>query len=128
MSKNKVSGFEIPVSNFKELQKFYDSVFDWKWEMLSEEGAMAITTESDKEFNPTEPGGINGGFYPRASKDQRPSIIVETDSIDETLKAVEKAGGKILNPKHSLGDDWGWMADIADPEGNELTLMEKAKK
>ncbi|GKS59580.1 hypothetical protein YTPLAS18_31070 [Nitrospira sp.] len=64
--------------------------------------------------------------YPRKPKDDHPSIGAETDSIDNTLKAIEKAGGKVVTPKHSIGE-WGFMADFADPEGNVMALWEKSK-
>lgn len=127
MAKNKVVFFEIPASDFKKAKAFYEKVFDWNVELWGDEGAMAYTTPVDQEHNPTEPGGINGGFYQRKSKNDQPSFGVETGSIDETLKAIEKAGGKVVTPKHATGE-WGFMADFADPEGNVMTLWEKAKK
>ena len=126
MYKNKVVGFEIPAADFKKAEAFYGKVFDWKLNSM-DGGIMAETVESDKDMNPTEPGGINGGFYKRESDRQQPSFMVETESIDDTLKHVEEAGGKILTPKHSA-DGMGFMADIADPEGNEMSLWEKPKK
>ena len=124
---NKVVMFELPASDFKKAKDFYESVFDWKVELCGDEGAMARTTAADKDFNPIEPGGINGGFYKRKSKADQPSCSVETVSIDETLKAIEKAGGKMVTPKHPI-DGWGFMADFADPDGNVLSLWEKPKK
>ena len=124
--KNKVAFFEIPASDFKKAKQFYESVFDWKVELWGDEGAMAHTTAVDKDHNPIEPGGINGGFYQRKSKDDHPSFGVETGSIDKTLKAIEKAGGKVVTLKHSIGE-WGFMADFADPEGNVITLWEKSR-
>lgn len=126
MSKNKVTHFEIPASNLKKAKEFYENIFDWKIEMWGEEGAMIFTTEIDKEQNPTKPGGINGGFYKRESKKQQPSFVIETDSIEQTLKKIEKAGGKVLTARHPIGE-WGFMADFADPEGNELSLWEDVK-
>ena len=78
----------------------------------------------DKDEQPIELGGINGGFYKRKSTADQPSFGVETVSIDESLKAIEKAGGKVVTPKHSIGE-WGFMADFADPEGNIIALWEK---
>jgi predicted enzyme related to lactoylglutathione lyase len=124
--KNKVVLFEIPASDFKQAKAFYEKVFDWNVELWGDEGAMAFTTAVDKDQNPTEPGGINGGFYKRKSKGDQPSFGVETGSIDMTLKAVEKAGGRVVTPKHSIGE-WGFMADFADPEGNVMALWEKPK-
>jgi predicted enzyme related to lactoylglutathione lyase len=127
MMKNKVAFFEIPASNFRKAKEFYEKVFDWKVELWGDEGAMAYTTAVDKDQNPTEPGGINGGFYKRKSKNDQPSFVVQTGSIDETLEVIEKAGGKVITPKHSIGE-WGFMADFADPEGNVIALWEKSNR
>lgn len=122
--KNKVVFFEIPASNFTQAKAFYENVFDWKVELSGDEGAMAYTTPVDKDQNPLEPGGINGGFYKRKSTHDQPSFGVETGDIDRTLAAIEKAGGKVITPKHSIGE-WGFMADFSDPEGNVMALWEK---
>jgi hypothetical protein len=66
-------------------------------------------------------------FYKRKSKHDQPSFGVQTDSVDRTLQAIETAGGKVITPKHSIGE-WGFMADFADPEGNVIALWEKPKK
>ena len=129
-NKNKVVHFEIPTSDMGKAKAFYEKVFDWKLESMDEGGmeyAMAMTTDSGEDGSPREPGGINGGFYKRESKNDHPSIVVETESIDDTVKAIEKAGGKVTNPKHAIGE-WGFMADFMDPEGNEIGLWEKAEK
>lgn len=126
MKKNKVVMFEIPTADVQKAKAFYEKAFDWNVE-LHGEGAMAVTTAADKDFNPVEPGGINGGFYKRQSPSDQPSVGVETESIDETMKAIVKAGGKVVTPKHAIGE-WGFMADFADPEGNVLALWEKPKK
>jgi uncharacterized protein len=123
--KNKVVFFEIPASNFTKAKEFYEKVFDWKVELWGDDGAMALTTPVDKDQNPIEPGGINGGFYKRKSNHDQPSFGVETGDIDRTLAAIAKAGGKVITPKHSIGE-WGFMADFADPEGNVIGLWEKA--
>ena len=123
---NKVVFFEIPASDLKAAKQFYETVFDWKVDVQGDEGAMALTTAADNDYNPTEVGGINGGFYKRKSKDDHPSFGMETESIDTTLKAIEKAGGKVTTPKHAIGK-WGFMADFSDPEGNVMSLWEKSK-
>ena len=97
--KNKVVLFEIPASDLKKAKDFYETVFDWKVDLWHDEGAMAVTTAVDKDQHPIEPGGINGGFYKRKSKDDHPSFGVQTASIDKTLTAIEKAGGKVVTPK-----------------------------
>ncbi|MDR4469010.1 MAG: hypothetical protein MRJ68_12070 [Nitrospira sp.] len=122
--KNKIVGFEIPASDFQKVSEFYGTVFDWKIKSCGDQSAMAYTTAVEKDENPTELGGINGGFYKRQSGDESPSLIVETESIDKTLKAIEAGGGKVITPKHSV-DECGFMADFADPEGNVLSLWQR---
>jgi predicted enzyme related to lactoylglutathione lyase len=126
MSKHKVVHFEIPTSDFEKSKKFYEKIFGWKMSMWEDQYMMANTTEVDKEQMPVEAGGINGGFYKRTGKEQ-PSFVVETDSIDETLKEIGKAGGKTVRPKSPIGD-MGFMAEFTDPDGNEISLWESAKK
>jgi predicted enzyme related to lactoylglutathione lyase len=123
VTKNKVVHFEIPVSDFKKAKSFYEAVFDWKVSLHGDEGAMAETTPVDEKYMPKELGGINGGFYKRTSPAQQPSFVVHTESLDETIAKIEKAGGKITGPKHQAGE-WGYMAEFKDPEGNEITIWE----
>src|SRR5579884_2467208 len=127
MKKNKVVFFEIPASDLPKAKAFYETVFDWKVALFEDRGGMAYTTNVDADDHPIESGGINGGFYKRKSKNDTPSFAVETESIDTTLQSIEKGGGKTVTPKHPIGE-WGFMADFADPEGNVITLWEKAKK
>src|SRR5262249_62410418 len=127
MEKNRVVFFEIPASNFKKAKAFYEKVFDWKVKLWGDEGAMAYTTAVDKDENPIEPGGINGGFYKRKSKKDQPSFGVQTGSIDKTLKAVKKAGGKVMTAKHSIGER-GCMADFAQPKGKIMARSEEATR
>ena len=127
MSKHKVVHFEIPATDFKKAKDFYGKIFDWKLDMWGDGYMMAMTTAVDKKQMITEKGGINGGFYKRKSKSQQPSFVIETDSIDKTLEKVKKAGGKVKNPKSPVGD-MGFMAEFMDPDGNQISLWEVAKK
>ena len=127
MSKHKVVHFEIPATDFKKAKDFYGKIFGWKLKMWGGAYLMATTTELDKNQRPSEMGGINGGFYKRKSKKQQPSFVVETDSIVKTLEKVKKAGGKVLKAKSPIGD-MGFMAEFVDPDGNEMSLWEVAKK
>jgi predicted enzyme related to lactoylglutathione lyase len=41
--------------------------------------------------------------------------------LDEALQAVEPNGGRVLEPKHSIGPH-GWRAVVKDSEGNRVAL------
>jgi predicted enzyme related to lactoylglutathione lyase len=48
---------------------------------------------------------------------------ITVESIDESLKKVEKLGGKILVPKQQV-PTVGWIAVAVDPEGNQFGLLQ----
>jgi len=43
------------------------------------------------------------------------------EDIEETLKKVDEKGGRILNPKKSIGE-YGFVAHFEDCEGNRIAL------
>ena len=55
-----------------------------------------------------------------------PILVVDVDSIDDTLTLVEELGGKTLRGKEKVGD-MGSAAYRADPEGNVIGLWETAR-
>lgn len=77
----------------------------------------------DENMMPTEPGAINGALYLREEPEEAPSLVINVPSIDEYLKKIEKAGGKVVWQKEPVGD-FGFYAQISDTEGNVLGLWE----
>ena len=71
MSKmNPVVHFEMPYDDRERMAKFYQNAFGWQTQMLGEEMGnyvLATTTETDGS-RPTEPGAINGGFFPKKAR------------------------------------------------------------
>lgn len=124
--------FEIPVDDLERAKKFYSSMFGWKLEDFAmPDGSnyvMASTVEMDKEtYVPKTPGGINGGIALRAENFKAPTFAVQVDSIDDYLKKVVEAGGKVAIPKSDVAG-MGYSAAFVDPEGNTLGLWENLKK
>ena len=52
-----------------------------------------------------------------------PTIYVGVSSIDETIKKVEAAGGKVVTPKTPI-PGMGAYARVADTEGNVIGLFQ----
>ena len=50
------------------------------------------------------------------------------DSITESLKQIEKAGGKVVTPRTDIGQNMGAFAVFTDPVGNEFGLYEEPKR
>ncbi|MER6669526.1 hypothetical protein ABT256_33555 [Amycolatopsis japonica] len=54
-----------------------------------------------------------------------PVIVLDVDSVDDTLAVVEKQGGSTLIGRTAVGD-MGFSAYFKDPEGNVMGLWETA--
>lgn len=125
---NKVIHFEIATDDVARAKKFYQDVFGWQiMDMPGMQYSMVTTTEVDENHKPKEAGAINGGMYKRTQPNEASSIVISVPSIEEHLKLIESAGGKILVTKQAVGD-MGFYARIQDTEENIVGLWENIEK
>ena len=118
---DKVSWFEIPAEDVRRASEFYGTVFGWATPPMGQDASFALTVKADNNGNPTEAGGINGGFHKRQGlSDAGPVINIYVDDIDTKLKAVEAAGGRVIQPRTEVGEYGLSMALFSDTEGNVL--------
>jgi predicted enzyme related to lactoylglutathione lyase len=109
--------FEIPADNPERAVQFYQKVFNWKIEKWP--GPFPywlVTTGEDKE------PGINGAIMTKTTL----KTVVNTvgvESVDDFVKKVVDAGGKIIMPKGAVPGQ-GYVAYVADTEGNVLGIFE----
>ena len=117
--------FEVAADDLERAKAFYSNVFGWQiFEMPEVDYTGLITTEVDQQTQmPTQPGAINGGMYKRGRADEPSSITVNVQSIDETLKKIEQAGGSIVDAKAEV-PGMGYYAHVRDSEGNLVGLWE----
>lgn len=136
---NPVVHFEMPTTDRERIMGFYSKVFGWKMNMLGEDMGnyiLVTTCETDEQGVPLKPAMINGGIYTRDKNDsiRHPSYVIVVDNIDEHIKIIEEAGGRI-DGKPTVIKGYGLYVNFYDTEGNMLTIMqptmemeEKAKK
>jgi uncharacterized protein len=121
---NPVVHFEMPYENRERMVTFYGSAFGWQTQMLGEDMGqyvIATTTETDEQ-GPKTPGAINGGFFQKRSDrpGQHPSVVIAVDDIQEAVRKVTDAGGKVLgNPLEIPGV--GQYVSFTDTEGNRVS-------
>lgn len=132
MKMNPVVHFELPAEDRRRMADFYTSAFGWKTEMMGEEMGnyvLATTTELDEKKMPKRPGAINGGFYLKTKEmpAQFPSVVIAVDDINEHMKTVEKAGGKVLGKPMDI-PGVGAYVSFFDTEGNRLSMLQPAMK
>lgn len=116
---NSLNWFEIPVKNFERAKAFYETLYNAKIETMPHPQMKYGMLPCDMQ-NGVGGGIVEGeGFEPSAN-----GTIVYLNGGDDLsipLAKVEKAGGKILLPKTSIGGN-GFMAHILDTEGNRVAL------
>ena len=120
--KNAINWFEIPAKDFDRAKGFYEEVLQAEMQIMQMEASG--TKWAFFPFD-MENGGIGGGIVegPGYEPSQVGSLIYLNggDDLAEPLSRVEKAGGKIVLPKTSLGPN-GFMAQFIDTEGNKVAL------
>lgn len=129
---NPVVHFEMPYEDKARMADFYSKAFGWTAQMLGPEmGEYVVvhTSETDDKNMIKEPGRINGGFFKRTKDHQTPSVVIAVDDIQEAMKQVTEAGGKILGGSHGPDkpDDIpgiGLYIAIVDTEGNKVALLQ----
>ncbi|MBI1933401.1 MAG: VOC family protein [Ignavibacteriales bacterium] len=116
---NAINWFEIPVADFTRAKKFYETILGTEIIEMPFPGGKYGMLPADMQngvggglaqgegFEPSEKGTIvylNGG-----------------EDLNLSLNKVEQAGGKIIIPKTSIGEN-GFMAHFIDTEGNRVAL------
>lgn len=116
---NPINWFEIPVTDMARAKKFYESV-------LGVELAVNNWPNMEMAWFPMEQdaAGATGTLIKAESyvpSYQGTMVYFSVDDIEQTLKNVNKNGGKTLNPKMSIGE-FGFVAHFEDSEGNRVAL------
>lgn len=121
---DKVTWFELPADDVARANDFYTAVFGWKTSDMGGGSRMAITTESDENGAPKQPGAINGDISPRSDSLRQPLVVVSVEDLDEKIKAVEAAGGKVQTPRSEVPGMNAAYAVVTDTEGNDIGVWQ----
>jgi uncharacterized protein len=123
----RVVHFEIPFDDGDRARGFYKEIFGWQVMEMPEMSYTIVTSGPSNEQGPTESGYINGGMLPRTQASTAgPVLVVDVDSIDQTLERISGQGGTTVVGRTPVGD-MGFAAYFTDPEGNVVGLWETAK-
>jgi predicted enzyme related to lactoylglutathione lyase len=123
----RVVHFEIPYDDGDRAQRFYKDAFDWQLQSMPGMGYVLVTSGPTGEQGPTEPGFINGGMLSREDAPTRgPLVVVDVESIEDTLRRIGELGGETVVGRQPVGD-MGFSAYVRDTEGNVVGLWETAR-
>jgi len=124
---NPVVHFEMPYDDRQRMAQFYEAAFGWQTQLLAEDMGhyvLATTTDTDAQ-GPTQPGAINGGFFPKKPDGpaQHPAIVIAVDDLTAAVRRVTEAGGTVLGePLEILGV--GQYVSFTDTEGNRVSMLQ----
>lgn len=116
---NPVNWFEIPATDLERAQSFYEKVLETRLDR-SELGPIRMA------FFPMVDGAYGAAGSLVENESYTPShagsmVYFSVDDIEGTLVRIEAHGGKVLNPKSSIGE-FGFVAHFEDSEGNRVAL------
>ena len=118
--KNAVAWVEIPVNEMGRAKKFYGGILDV--EMIDLE-----LPDLEMSMFPVEETGVGGAlckhdnfYYP---SHEGPLVYFSANpDLQQVLDRIEGAGGKIIQNKTQISDEYGFMAIFEDSEGNRVAL------
>jgi predicted enzyme related to lactoylglutathione lyase len=123
----RVVHFEIPYDDGDRAQRFYKDAFDWQLQSMPGMGYVLVTSGPTGDEGPSEPGFINGGMLSRQDAPTRgPLVVVDVESIEDTLRRIGELGGETVVGRQPVGD-MGFSAYVKDTEGNVVGLWETAR-
>lgn len=122
MTKNAVTWFELPVRDMERAQRFYETVL----------GAKLRAELFGGKPNAIFPyaAGVGGALVQDAhlkpAADGAVVYLNASGQLDDCLKRIEAAGGKVLLPRTDIGDP-GFIAMMLDTEGNRVGLHDDVR-
>jgi uncharacterized protein len=105
---------EFTVRDLPDAKRFYAAAFGWKFTDYAP--IYAGIQGSDREV-----GGLRQADEIRTTG---PLVILYSDDLDASVKAVVAAGGKILKEPYPFPG--GKRFHFSDPSGNELAVWSSA--
>jgi uncharacterized protein len=116
MAHGKICYLEIPAKTAQASADFYSSIFGWK-----------VKKRGDGELAFDDTGGVSGTWVKESDRtpEERTRTYIMVDDITETLKQIERSGGRVLQGRTVIGSGMGAFAMFADPVGNEFGLYEE---
>ena len=110
---------ELQTKELDKAKKFYQGIFDWRFEDMPMGNGMSYTGINVGE-------GTGGGMWTNPAAPNGPAhwlAYVNVDNIDATVDKVRSLGGTVVQPKTEVAE-MGWYSVITDPSGAMLGLWQ----
>lgn len=101
---------EFTVRDLAAAKRFYSGAFGWKFTDYGPTYAAIQGAERE----------VGGLFQTDELRSGGPLVILYSDDLDASVRAVEDSGGKVLKAPYAFPG--GRRFHFADPSGNELAV------
>lgn len=109
----------IGTKQSKVMAAFYEKVLGKPADMVDPEngffgwqvgsGYFSILDHSEMGGQTKDPGRVMLNF--------------ETSQVKEEFERIKALGGKVIKEPYTMGSESGWIATLADPDGNYFQLL-----
>ena len=114
-----INWIEIRSSNNAASEKFFSTVFGWKFQEM-----MPGYTTFDTG---TGMSGVAGGFGEGENGPSQPQLVyISCEDVDKALADVTANGGQTVMPKMALPNNYGSIGHFSDPSGVTWGLWSKS--
>lgn len=103
---------ELPATDIAAMKAFYTAAFGWSYVDYGPSYAAITGAGID--------GGFDGDAGARGPSDQGALVILYSENVEDSLEAVQAAGGAITVPIFEFPG--GKRFHFKDPSGNELAV------
>jgi predicted enzyme related to lactoylglutathione lyase len=119
MENDIIAWIEIPVTDFQRAKAFYSTILDC--EIYEQEfNNLTIGFIQSQQLN-LPCSIIKGNDYKPSSEGIK--LYLKCEDIEEFLRLITKAGGRIAEEKRLIAEEVGYIASFFDTEGNRLFLF-----
>lgn len=120
MTRNPFAWVEIPVTDMDRAKTFYEKVFQLEIQIVDFGGLLMGWFPSAGEAT-----GASGTLIKQESyvpSHEGTLVYFSSDDVQQQLDRIHEAGGKIMQPKTQISEEYGYMAVFEDSEGNRVAL------
>ncbi len=120
---NAISWFEIPSSELARATLFYETIFSMIMVPVDLPNIRMRMFPITDTVNGVGGAVVDSGGFHKPSSTDGPLIYLNCNpDVQIVLNKVVHAGGTIIVPKTEISPAFGYMAIIADTEGNRIGL------
>lgn len=120
MKTNPVGWFEIPVTDMDRAIAFYEKVFKFKIKFMDFGGVkMGWFPNQGQAYGATGCLIQHEGYTPSHNGTL---VYLSCDDLQKELDRIKASGGKVMEKKKQISEEYGYMAVFEDSEGNRVAL------